>query len=91
MGLSRYQASGSVQLFRDTPRHEAIFDSKGMLITQHQLPNQVVLTVVNFHTTAGGVIRHPQDRRTEGIQARQIAHVVEHVSHLSSPLIVGEI
>ncbi|MGB6687505.1 MAG: endonuclease/exonuclease/phosphatase family protein [Terracidiphilus sp.] len=89
MAFSRYFASGNVELFRDTPRHEALFDSKGMLITQHRLSEEDVLTAVNFHTTAGGVFKHPEDRRTEGIRARQIAQVLDCASRLSSPLIVA--
>jgi endonuclease/exonuclease/phosphatase (EEP) superfamily protein YafD len=89
MTLSRFPASGSVELFRDAPRDEALFDSKGLLVTEHHLSGQSVLTIVNLHTTAGGVFRHPEDHRTEAIRSRQINQVLDRASTLSSPLIIA--
>jgi len=89
MVLSRYPASGDLELFRDAPLHEALFDSKGMLITRHQLSSQTVLTVVNFHTTAGGMFAHPEDARTDEIRSRQVRQVLDRIRGLSSPVIVA--
>jgi endonuclease/exonuclease/phosphatase family metal-dependent hydrolase len=89
MVLSRYPASGEVELFRDAPLEEALFDSKGMMITQHQLPCDVTLTVVNFHTTAGGVLRHPENQRIDQIRCRQIEQILGRVRSSDSPLIIA--
>lgn len=89
MTLSRYPATGAVELFRDAPPDEALFDSKGMLIGQHQLPDGVELTTLNLHTTAGGMFSHPEDKRIDEIRARQIAQILKRVSNVNSPLIVA--
>jgi endonuclease/exonuclease/phosphatase family metal-dependent hydrolase len=89
MVLSRYDASGEVELFRDTPLDEVLFDSKGMMITRHQLPGDVALSIVNFHTTAGGVLRHPEDQQIDGIRGLQIEQILARVSSSDSPLIIA--
>jgi endonuclease/exonuclease/phosphatase family metal-dependent hydrolase len=89
MALSRYQATGSVELFRDTPLDETWFDSKGILVTQHRLGSGITLTVVNLHVTAGGFFGHPEDPRIDKIRSQQIEQILEHVCHLNSPLIVA--
>jgi endonuclease/exonuclease/phosphatase family metal-dependent hydrolase len=89
MVLSRYVASGDVELFRYTPFDEALFDSKGIMFTQHELPGEIALTIMNIHTTAGGVLRHPEDKRIDEIRSRQIAQGLKRVARLPSPLIIA--
>jgi endonuclease/exonuclease/phosphatase family metal-dependent hydrolase len=89
MALSRFEATGSVELFRDTPLDEALFDSKGLLVTKHHLPCGTVLTVINLHVTAGGFFGHPENMRIEKIRARQIEQIVNCARHLDSPLVVA--
>ena len=89
MVLSRYEASGEVELFQDAPLEEALFDSKGMLITQHRLPSDVTLTVVNVHTTAGGILRHPENEVIDRIRRQQIEQVLARAREFKSPLIIA--
>jgi endonuclease/exonuclease/phosphatase family metal-dependent hydrolase len=89
MALSRYPATGSVELFRDAPLDETLFDSKGVLITQHQLPGGTTLTILNLHTTAGGMFNHPESAKIEVFRSRQVQQVIDCANRFKSPLLVA--
>jgi endonuclease/exonuclease/phosphatase family metal-dependent hydrolase len=89
MALSRYPATGSVELFRDAPLDETLFDSKGVLITQHQLADGTTLTILNLHTTAGGMFNHPESAKIEAFRSRQVQQVIDCASRFKSPLLVA--
>ena len=89
MTLSRYPASGELELFLDAAPDETLFDSKGFLVTQHWLSKDITLKIVNLHTTAGGAFRRPEHRAIDLIRSRQIKQVLNRVQGLGSPLIVA--
>ena len=89
MVLSRYPATGTLELFRDAPFDETLFDSKGVLISQHQLPGDAQLTILNLHTTAGGTFSHPESAKIENFRSRQIQQVIERANGINSPLIIA--
>jgi endonuclease/exonuclease/phosphatase family metal-dependent hydrolase len=89
MTFSRFPASGELELFVDAPLDEKLFDSKGILVTRHQVAKDVVLNLVNLHTTAGGVFRLPEHRAIDLIRSRQIRQLLNRSLTLGSPLVVA--
>lgn len=88
MTLSRYPASGYLELFADAPIDEALFDSKGLLVTGHQLPKALSLNIVNLHTTAGGMLQLPEHESINLIRSRQVTQILVRTASLSSPVII---
>jgi endonuclease/exonuclease/phosphatase family metal-dependent hydrolase len=89
MTLSRFPASGDLELFADAPLDETLFDSKGMLVTKHQISKNIALNIVNLHTTAGGMFRLPEHQATDCIRSRQIRQILDRARTLGSPLVVA--
>jgi endonuclease/exonuclease/phosphatase family metal-dependent hydrolase len=89
MTFSRFPASGDLELFTDASFDEALFDSKGFLVTHHQIAQDVTLNSVNLHTTAGGMFRLPEDKAIDLIRSRQIKQMLNRALSLGSPLVVA--
>ena len=89
MALSRYPTTGRLDLFRDAPMDETLFDSKGVLITQHQLPCGTTLTMLNLHTTAGGMFNHPESAKIENFRSRQIQQVIDCANRIKSTMLIA--
>lgn len=89
MTLSRFPASGDLELFADSPLDECLFDSKGLLVTRHEISKDIALNIVNLHTTAGGAFRHPEDESTELIRSRQVSQVLHRVHRLESAVLIA--
>jgi endonuclease/exonuclease/phosphatase family metal-dependent hydrolase len=89
MTLSRFPVSGNLELFGDAPFDESLFDSKGLLLTRHQISKDLALNIVNLHTTAGGAFRHPEHESIDLIRSRQISQVLRRVRYLESPLLIA--
>jgi len=89
MTFSRFPASGDLELFTDAALDETFFDSKGFLITRHQIAKEVTLNTVNLHTTAGGMFRLPEHRAIDLIRSRQIKQLLTRALSLNSPLVIA--
>ena len=89
MTFSRFPVSGDLELFTDASLDETLFDSKGFLVTRHQIAKEVTLNIVNLHTTAGGMFRLPEHSAIDLIRSRQIKQLLSRALSLSSPLIVA--
>jgi endonuclease/exonuclease/phosphatase family metal-dependent hydrolase len=89
MTLSCCPASGDLELFADAPLDETLFDSKGFLVSSHQIAKDVTLNIVNLHTTAGGMFRLPEHSAIDQIRSQQIKQLLNRALSLSSPLVVA--
>lgn len=72
MTLSRFPMTTSLELFKDAPIDEKLFDNKGILISQMSVGTSKPLTLLNVHTTAGGLRLHPESTEADTIRDRQV-------------------
>jgi endonuclease/exonuclease/phosphatase family metal-dependent hydrolase len=89
MTFSRFPASGDLELFTDASVDETLFDSKGFLVTHHQIAKNVTLNTLNLHTTAGGMFRLPEHQSIDLIRSRQIKQMLNRTLGLGQPLVVA--
>jgi endonuclease/exonuclease/phosphatase family metal-dependent hydrolase len=72
MALSRRRMVTSIESFRAAPIEEKLFDNKGIQICRLDSDRHAPLTILNIHTTAGGLWLHPESARADRIRDRQI-------------------
>jgi endonuclease/exonuclease/phosphatase family metal-dependent hydrolase len=76
MAFSRCPITGRVERFRAAPFDEKIFEPKGFLVCRIQMGPHAALTVLNVHTTAGGLWQHPESARVDQIRDKQIHQIL---------------
>ncbi|MFQ5661322.1 MAG: endonuclease/exonuclease/phosphatase family protein [Gammaproteobacteria bacterium] len=87
--LSRYPLGrGRLVRFRSAVLEEKIFTNKGFFHTPVSLPGMGNIDLINFHTTAGGLIAHPESARVNTIRAQQIDQILDYVN-MSRPVILA--
>ena len=74
--FSRFPMSTSLELFKDAPIDERLFDQKGILTSRIDTGVPRHVTILNFHTTAGGFWLHPESAKADRIRDRQIAQLL---------------
>ncbi|HVG24234.1 MAG TPA: endonuclease/exonuclease/phosphatase family protein [Thermoanaerobaculia bacterium] len=86
MVASRQPLRTAFHRFRAGTLEERLFDRKGFSVTELQS-----LTIVNFHTTAGGLRRHPEDPLVERIRGRQIDEMLRVLDSAAACVLAGDL
>lgn len=87
MLLSKTPVSGSLHLFQAAPMDERFLDSKGFLVANLEMGGRN-LTVINLHTTAGGLRSHPESLKANRLRANQIQQVIDYARNVAGTLVV---
>src|SRR5579872_4930532 len=77
MVLSKWPISASLNAFRIAPIDERFFDKKGVLICQVETPGIGTWSLLNTHTTAGGLRLHPESKKADVFRWRQIEQLID--------------
>jgi endonuclease/exonuclease/phosphatase family metal-dependent hydrolase len=85
MVLAREPVTTEFHPFRAGVWEERMLADRGYLVI-HTLFD---LTILNFHATAGGVLRKPQSPITERTRGRQIDEMLAGMSRIETPIIVA--
>lgn len=77
--------------FRHAPIDERVATRKGVLVAVTE--DEPRIAFLNAHTTAGGILGHPEHRRIERIRAQQIAELLQVAAGTNAPLkiILGDL
>lgn len=87
--LSKYRlANGAFYRFKDAALEEKIFINKGFYEMNLEIPGTGEFRLINFHMTAGGLRRHPEDPVMEMIRSAQIQQMTNHAT-LPLPVILA--
>ena len=62
--------------YRNQTVLERLLSPRGLLSCEIDLPDLGPCQLINIHTTAGGLIRHPEAPRTESLRRRQIEQTI---------------
>ncbi len=62
--------------YRNQTVLERLFSPRGLLSCQIDLPDLGPCQLINIHTTAGGLTRHPEAPRTESLRRRQLEQTI---------------
>lgn len=91
MMLSRYELVSTLHSFRAAPIDERFFADKGVLVSQLRV-NSAPITILNLHTTAGGLLLRPEHFRIEEIRTHQINETLALATQDPGriPIIVGD-
>jgi endonuclease/exonuclease/phosphatase family metal-dependent hydrolase len=76
MVLSRLKLDFRLELFRANLVDEKLFDRKGFLVCRFDGGACGKWSLLNIHTTAGGLYRHPESKAANVIRARQIGQIL---------------
>lgn len=91
MLLAKVPISGALHLFQAAPLDERFLDSKGFLVADLEMGGRK-LTVINLHTTAGGLYLHPESVQANQLRTRQIQQVLDCAAEISGTLaIMGDL
>jgi endonuclease/exonuclease/phosphatase family metal-dependent hydrolase len=74
--FSRHPLRAHMEPFRDGPWSERVLSNKGALVTEVDLPDIGLVTVINQHATAGGFFALPESPRAEAMRRGQIAQLI---------------
>lgn len=77
MVLSKMKLQARLERFRANLIDEKLFDFKGILICRVNGGEIDRWSLVNTHTTAGGLCLHPESKTSNAIRARQVEQVVQ--------------
>jgi endonuclease/exonuclease/phosphatase family metal-dependent hydrolase len=89
MTFSRFPMTTSLELFKDAPIDERLFDNKGILTSRIDAGTSTPLTILNFHTTAGGFWLHPESTEADRIRDRQIDQLLHAADRAQSTVIMA--
>ncbi len=90
--LARQPLSSCFQRFTVGPREETWLTARGMLLTTISLTGGGALTLVNVHTTAGGLFSHPESARQDALRARQLEALFALAANTAGvPVIAGDL
>ncbi|MGH8120283.1 MAG: endonuclease/exonuclease/phosphatase family protein, partial [Gammaproteobacteria bacterium] len=84
-------AAGKLTRFRHAALEERLFTSKGFYSTNVTLPGAGSLRLINFHMTAGGVRRHPENPRMEHIRFLQIRQLLGSLDKRLPTVLAGDL
>jgi endonuclease/exonuclease/phosphatase family metal-dependent hydrolase len=88
MILSKHPMQCEWEPFRSGMPDEKLFDNKGILTARLNCGDAIDVTVLNSHTTAGGVFSHPESPRTERIRSDQVTQILRKTSRESGQTVV---
>lgn len=88
--LSRFPVESRFCLFRSTTLEEQWFVRKGLIDATVAVPGAGPVRVLNTHTTAGGVFRHPQAIATDSIRDAQISELCARLGGSIATVLAGD-